>query len=163
MSKTVMSSAVTTALAPVAKAAAAAISAPPMKPVTKVIASRALPIPASDEAELAQLSPAQLLYLRALLKGKNVTAAASEAGVTRQTAYRWQADPRFAAVLSIWSSRALKLTRVQLLALTEEATANVAVAIKNGDLRVSLALLKGVGGLSPKSYEQPEVAEQSAK
>lgn len=158
-----MSHAVTTALAPVMKAAAAAISAPASKSVTKVIASRALPLPASDEAELAQLSPAQLLYLRALLKGKNVSAAASEAGVTRQTAYRWQADPQFAAILSTWSSRALNLTRVQLLALTEEATANVAVAIKKGDMRVSLALLKGVGGLSPKNYEQPADAVQSQK
>ena len=158
-----MSHAVTTALAPVMKAAAAAISAPTATPVTKVIASRALPIPASDEAELAQLSPAQLSYLRALLKGKSVSAAASDAGVSRQTAYRWQADPRFAAVLSTWSSRALNLTRVQLLALTEEATANVSVAIKKGDVRVSLALLKGVGGLSPKNYEQPADAEQSPK
>ncbi len=155
-----MSQAVTTALAPVLKAAAAAISAPSATPVTKVIASRALPIPATDEAELAKLSPAQLVYLRALLKGKSVTAAASDAGVSRQTAYRWQADPQFAAILSTWSSRATKLTRVQLLALTEEATANVAVAIKNGDLRVSLALLKGVGGLSPKSYESPAQSEK---
>ena len=150
-----MSHAVTTALAPIMKAAAASITAPSATPVIKVIASRALPIPANDEAELAQLSPAQLVYLRALMKGKSVTVAASDAGVSRQTAYRWQADPRFAEILSIWSSRAMNLTRVQLLALTEEATTNVAVAIKKGDVRVSLALLKGVGGLSPKNYESP--------
>src|SRR6185437_10739799 len=93
----------------------------------------------------------QLAYLRALISGKTITAAAEEAGVARKTVYRWQSNPRFAAVLNAWRNQAMESARTQLVGLTDEAIETLSVALKkNRDVRVALALLKGVGGLSPK-------------
>ncbi|HEX5241751.1 MAG TPA: helix-turn-helix domain-containing protein, partial [Tepidisphaeraceae bacterium] len=90
-----MSHAVTTALAPMMKAAAVAISAPPKPPASTSPTSLALPANAPDDLECSDLSPPQLAYLRALISGKTITAAAEEAGVARKTVYRWQSNPRF--------------------------------------------------------------------
>lgn len=159
-----MSHAVTTALAPMMKAAATAISAPPKPPASTGEISLALSSDAPDDLEYSDLSPAQLAYLRALISGKTITAAAEEAGVGRKTVYRWQSNPRFAAVLNTWRNQAMESARTQLLGLTDEAIETLSIALKqNRDVRVALALLKGVGGLSPKNYEQPDVASQNAK
>lgn len=159
-----MSHAVTTALAPMIKAAATAISAPPKPPASTGPTSLALPAQSPDDLECSDLSPAQVAYLRALISGKTITAAAEEAGVGRKTVYRWQSNPRFAAVLNAWRNQAMESARTQLLGLTDEAIETLSIALrKNRDVRVALALLKGVGGLSPKNYEQPAVAAQSEK
>ncbi len=159
-----MSHAVTTALAPMMKAAAVAISAPPKPPASTGKTSLALSSDAPDDLECSDLSSAQLAYLRALISGKTITAAAEEAGVARKTVYRWQSNPRFAAVLNGWRKQAMESARTQLVGLTDEAIETLAIALKkNRDVRVALALLKGVGGLSPKNYEQPDGAEQSAQ
>ena len=158
-----MSHAVTTALAPMIKAATAVLSAQTKPPASEGTTSLAPPANAPDDLECADLSPAQLAYLRALISGKTITAAAEEAGVARKTVYRWQSNPRFAAMLNAWRNQAMESARTQLVGLTDEAIETLSIALKNRDVRVALAVLKGVGGLSPKNYEQPVVAVQIQK
>ena len=158
-----MSHAVTTALAPMMKAAAVAISAPAKPPASTGKTSLALSSDAPDDLECSDLSPAQLAYLRALISGKTITAAAEEAGVARKTVYRWESNPRFVAVLNAWRNQAMESARTQLVGLTDEAIETLSIALKKRDVRVALALLKGVGGLSPKNYEQQAVAVQGQK
>src|SRR5436309_1694871 len=45
----------------------------------------------------AALSPRQELAVREIVRGRSVTAAAHAAGVSRQTVYRWMAEPPSAA------------------------------------------------------------------
>lgn len=152
-----MSNAVTTAIAPSLEAASVAISASIQPPAPNVTTSLALPNEAPDDLESSDLSPAQLTYLHALVAGRSITAAAEEAGVTRKTAYRWQSEPHFVAMLNTWRNHTMEAARAQLLALAEQATATVARAIQKGDVRVAMALLKGLGILSPKVSEHASI------
>ena len=157
-----MSNVLTSAAAPILKSASAAISAAVAAPASRVNTALA---PASQppyDLEPADLSPAQIVYLRALGSGKGIAAAAEEAGVTRRTAYRWQADPRFAELLSAWRNQSMESARHQLLTMAEQATAAVSIALKNGDVRVAIALLKGMGILSPKAHERLSLSAPSA-
>ena len=147
-----MSNVLTSAAAPILRSASAAISAAVAAP-PNVNAALAPPRQPPNDLEPADLSPAQIVYLRALGAGKTIAAAAEEAGVTRRTAYRWQADPRFAELLSAWRSQSMESARHQLLTMAEQATVAVSIALQKGDVRVAMALLKGMGILSPKAHE----------
>ncbi|HEX5242720.1 MAG TPA: hypothetical protein VFW23_05605, partial [Tepidisphaeraceae bacterium] len=69
----------------------------------------------------------------------------------------------FAALLNAWRNQAMESARTQLVGLTDEAIETLSIALKNRDVRVALALLKAVGGLAPRNYEQPVSTEQSVK
>ncbi len=94
------------------------------------------------------LSPAQQQALAALLAGRTVTAAATEAGVDRTTIYRWLRDPYRAAF-----RRALELGRrelrqameARLLALASKAADCLEGTLTNGGGKAALALLKALG------------------
>ena len=164
--ETLMSRALTSATAPILDAAATAISACAHASAPNVTTSLAptTPAPATvpEDLEPPDLSPTQLVYLRALSCGLSITAAADQAGVSRKTAYRWQADPRFAQTLSAWRRLAVDSARHQLLAMTEQAMAVVSNSLQKSDVRVAMALLKGTGLLSPKAHEYPPVSAPSA-
>jgi len=166
MEETFMSRALTTATAPILDAAATAISACAHASAPNVTTSLSPPTPppapAPDDLEPPDLSPAQILYLRALGCGLSITAAADEAGVSRKTAYRWQANPRFAQTLFAWRRLAVDSARHKLLAMTEQAMEVVSTSLQKSDVRVAMALLKGTGLLSPKTHEYPPAPAPSA-
>lgn len=161
-----MSRALTTATAPFLEAAATAISACTHASAPNVTTSLAPPTPAPapppDDLEPPDLSPAQVLYLRALGCGLSITAAADHASVNRRTAHRWHADPRFSQVLNAWRRLTVDSARHQLLSMTEQAMEVVATSLQKSDVRVAMALLKGTGLLSPKFHEYPPVSAPSA-
>lgn len=103
----------------------------------------------------ADLTPAQLAALGALLAGQSVTAAAGAASVDRATLYRWLKDPAFAATYNHGRADLWAATENRLLSLADRATAVVESAIDNvGDVKVALAVLRGLGllGGSPPVF-----------
>jgi hypothetical protein len=97
----------------------------------------------------AALTPAQESALAALLSGASVTAAAGVAQVDRTTVHRWLREPVFQAAYNAGRADLLEATTGRLLALADRATALVESAIDDvGDVKVALAVLKGLGVLS---------------
>jgi hypothetical protein len=104
--------------------------------------NRTPPVPAG-------LTPAQDAALAALLMGCPVTAAAETAGVRRETVHAWLREPGFQAAYNAGRADLLEATTGRLLALADRATALVESAIDNaGDVKMALAVLKGLGVLS---------------
>jgi hypothetical protein len=115
----------------------------------------------------AELSPQQLLAVEQLAIGATVTCAAEAAGVSRETVHRWsREDFTFQAALNRARRDLQDAIERRLLAVAERAMANVADAVEDGNLNVSLSLLKGLGvlgGTSPRpgSDDPQELAEQA--
>lgn len=97
----------------------------------------------------APLNAAQDKALAALLAGMTQSEAAKEAGVDRTTIYRWlQSDFAFQARLNAGRRERWDADQVRLAALTSKALATVEKAVEDGDVKASLAVLRG-GGLLP--------------
>jgi hypothetical protein len=76
-----------------------------------------------------------------------VTSAAREAGVARETVHRGSHDPAFQAALNETRADLRSAGRRRLLATAEEATTVVAEPVRQGDVKVALAVLRGLGHL----------------
>jgi len=115
----------------------------------------------------ARLSPQQLLAVEHLAIGATVTRAAEAAGVSRETVHRWTRDDfTFQAALNRARRELQDAIERRLLAVAEKAMANVADAVEDGNLNVSVTLLKGLGVLSgtptrPGSDDPQDLAEQA--
>jgi hypothetical protein len=84
--------------------------------------------------------------------GKSVTEAAAEAGVGRRTLYRWlKEDPKFIAAWNAWRREIGQSARARLLGVAAEAVEAVREAVRKGDGRLALALLKGMGMVSTEA------------
>lgn len=84
-----------------------------------------------------------------LLAGQSITAVAQELGVSRETIHRWQrSDWTFTAALNRGKQELQQAAQSRLLSVWEKAADNLATAIENGDLKASVMLLRGMGGLS---------------
>lgn len=103
-----------------------------------------------------QLDPRQLKVALALLSGSNTSEAAEAGGVDRSTVYRWlKTDFRFVAFVNAGRTATLSQAAAQLDALTDEALGVVRLAVRQGDIQVSLAVLKGRGLLSGAQAQLP--------
>lgn len=115
------------------------------------------------------LSKAQNSVMEALLTGSTVTHAASVAGVARTTVHRWLRDDwAFQAELNRERREIRDAIRSQLLRAAESAVRSVSRAIDEGDLRVAMDVLKGVGFLGSRiqieiGEDDPAVLEEEAK
>jgi phage terminase small subunit len=70
---------------------------------------------------MSDLTTKQRAAIAALLEGQTKTAAATAAGVGRQTVSRWLNEPAFTAALREGSDAAVKLAAVKLAALAVDA------------------------------------------
>jgi hypothetical protein len=99
---------------------------------------------------LAGLSAGQVSAFEVLTTGGTVSAAARAAGKSRETIYQWlSAGHRFAIAYEQWKSSIAETSRTRLLMIGEAATVQVARAIHQGDTRAALAVVKGMGLMSP--------------
>ena len=93
----------------------------------------------------------QRLALQALAAGNSVEDAARIAGISLSTLFRWRKHhPRFIAAWNAWQAESQKTARGLLIAANEHAARTVLRAAQNGDVRASLAVLKGMGTLAPQ-------------
>jgi len=87
--------------------------------------------------------------LEALLSGHTMTIAAIEAGVSRRTVYTWlYDDPSFAVEYNQRRLELIESASQRLLDALEDAVGVVVEAIKNGDTKMAIAILKGAGALN---------------
>ena len=94
----------------------------------------------------ADLAPDRVKALAALGSGSSITDAACAAGVDRTTVHRWlRNDPAFQAAWNSLRRDLLREVEADLQQLVADAIQAVRDALRSGDARVGLALLKGVG------------------
>ena len=112
----------------------------------------AQPVSTSLIPQCEGLSSQQRIAVAALASGQSVAACARSAGVSGATLYRWRTkDPAFIAAVNAWRGQAHDAVRDRLLAMADEAAIAVFAAIRNGDARMAMTLLKGLGAVSPAS------------
>jgi hypothetical protein len=98
------------------------------------------------------LSSQQRIAVAALASGQSIVACAQSAGVSGATLYRWRTkDPAFIAAVNAWRGQAQDAVRDRLLAMADEAAMAVFAAIRNGDAKMGMTLLKCLGAASPIS------------
>jgi hypothetical protein len=82
----------------------------------------------------------------ALAAGRSAIEAAVEAGVSRRTLHRWlREDAAFIAAYNAWRRDATQSARGRMMALTNDAVDSLAAAVRAGDGRLALQLLKSLG------------------
>ena len=90
-----------------------------------------------------ELPPAQIAALDALLSGKTATDAAAAAGVSRGTLYNWLAkDFRFQAALNRGRRDLRQALNCRAEQLAAQAAECVAGAVRQGDVKAALEILK---------------------
>lgn len=78
---------------------------------------------------MSDLTTKQRAAIAALLEGRTQAAAATAAGVGRQTVSRWLSEPAFSAALREGSDGAIRAASARLAALTEQAIAAIAATM----------------------------------
>ena len=119
----------------------------------------------ASEAKALELSSPQQTAMEKMLSGDSLSAAASAAGVTRMTLYRWlNHDPRFQAAYNAWQQEALLGARTKLLALADSAVSTVAHEVQHNG-RLALRVLESLGVLEPPvpGSTDPKEVEQRMK
>ena len=100
----------------------------------------------SHFATLSELEPRQVLAVERLLAGDPVTTAAAAAGVDRSSVHRWlREDAVFRAAYNAARQDLFREVSSRLLGLASDALAAVEAAVRGGDARVAVAVLKGLG------------------
>lgn len=95
------------------------------------------------------LNSKQLIVLEQLVAGATVTKAAEAGSVDRTTVHRWlREDCSFQAAHNAARRELSREVEARLPNLAEAALEAVEGAVKNGDVRAALAVLKGLGALS---------------
>jgi hypothetical protein len=96
------------------------------------------------------MTPTQCRALENLMSGQTVGDAAKGAGVGRRTLQRWlHENAAFAAAYNAWKKDTAEAARGSILALSEPAVRAIAGALEKGDAKTALAVVKGLGLLSP--------------
>ncbi|MDB5175080.1 MAG: Helix-turn-helix of insertion element transposase [Phycisphaerales bacterium] len=109
------------------------------------------------------LSPQQRVAITTLASGESFVAAARAAGVSGPTLYRWRKhDPAFVAALNAWRNQAQDAVRDRLLAMADQAAMTIFGAMRKGDAKMAMTLLKGLGSLSPAT-RGPESADAARR
>jgi hypothetical protein len=113
-----------------------------------------------DDCVAIQLSEAQERVLVELTLGKSICAAATAAGVHRGTVHRWMTDdPLFTAAYHGWQSETRSSAQARFLAMSDLAVDNVCDALRKGDARTSLVVLKALGLLANVKPGSADVEE----
>jgi hypothetical protein len=97
--------------------------------------------------------------IAALAIGRSAIEAAVEAGVSRRTLHRWmREDAAFIAAYNAWRRDATQSARGRMMALTNDAVDALAAAVRKGDGRLALQLLKslGVAATEPEGPVDPK-------
>jgi phage terminase small subunit len=98
----------------------------------------------------------QRLAIEALVAGKNMTAAAQAAGVTRATLWRWMnKDADFQAALNSYKRELFEQVETQAVGLAKLAIEAVEKALREGDAKTGLAVLRGLGMLDGSRIVAP--------
>jgi len=111
------------------------------------------------------LSLRQTAALEPLLSGASITKAAELAHVDRSTVHRWlREDPEFRAALNAAKREFRRELTARLHGLANAALEVVEKAVVNGDARVAIAVLRGIGllpGTAPSigPSDPTEIAE----
>ena len=106
-------------------------------------------MPHNDTDATEPLSSVQLKVLESLVAGESITKAAKTNGVSRETVHRWHRNNfAFRATLNRMKHELQESVDARLLATTSRAAENVAKAVADGDVKVSLHVLRGSGLLS---------------
>ncbi len=94
------------------------------------------------------LTPKQLVVLDQLIVGKTVTKAAEVVGVDRTTVHRWlREDWAFQAAYNAAQRDLRREVEARLPHLVDAALETIQEAVRGGDVRAALAVLKGLGAL----------------
>jgi len=102
-----------------------------------------------DTCVAVQLSEPQERVLVELTLGRSISAAATAAGVHRTTVHRWmREDPLFAAAYHGWQSETRSSAQARFLAMSDLAVDNICDALRKGDTRTSLVVVKAMGLLT---------------
>jgi hypothetical protein len=100
------------------------------------------------------LSRSRELAIESLLSGSTVTAAATAAGVDRTTVHRWLTNADFKREFEFRRVELQSAVRDRLAGLADKAVDVLETALKDGDVKSALTLLRGLGMLN----EEPAVA-----
>jgi hypothetical protein len=134
-----------------------------------ITAKRRGQAPATERDEMlrngTEVKPLQLAVLDQLMAGRSISEAARSADVARSTVHRWlKEDFAFQAELNRLRHELRESVEGALLAAAVRAAQTVVQAVEDGDVSVSIKLLKGVGALSghPNSIgsDDPDVVRQ---
>ena len=99
--------------------------------------------------DVHDLSSRQTRVLSALLAGATITSAAKTAAVDRTTVHRWlREDFAFQAACNRLRRELQRELEARLERAVRAAAETVCAAVEAGDLRASLAVLRGTGVLS---------------
>lgn len=107
-----------------------------------------------------QLNSAQRRTIRALLSQTSIAAAATVAGISERTIYRWLADGVFRQALTEAESQAIDTAARRLVVLAEKALDRIESLVDNADkdetkLRAATAILENMLRLTElRSIEQ---------
>jgi hypothetical protein len=116
------------------------------------------------EATTLSLSPPQRTAIKLLTSGHTLVDAATAAGVSRMTLYRWlKGDAAFSAAFNAWQKDVLDTARGRILALSDLAVTTVARSMSRGDAKTALKILQSVGALDrpkPGSTDPEEIERQ---
>jgi AcrR family transcriptional regulator len=109
------------------------------------------------------LPPEKVGALEMLVQGKTMSETAQAAGVSRRTLHRWlKNDAAFAALYNQWHEELKENCRSRVLMLGGKAAAALEKALEAGDSKAALAVLKGIGVLTPMA-ERPTDEEEVRK
>jgi hypothetical protein len=98
----------------------------------------------------------QRMAIEALVAGKNMTTSAEAAGVTRATLWRWlNKDPEFQAALNSYKREVCEQVETQTVGLAKLAIEAVENALRSGDARTAIAVLRGLGILDGSRLTAP--------
>ena len=99
-------------------------------------------------ALMAPLSGPQRKTIYQLAGGASIQVAAAESRVCRMTVYRWMRDdPDFIAAYNCWKQEVVESAHCRLLELLDEAVDTLQEAVRKGDVKVALAVVRTTGGL----------------
>ncbi len=94
------------------------------------------------------LTGLQLQAIELLLRGETVTAVAATIGVSRETVHRWLKDDLvFVAAINAGKAELQQAATARLIGVWAKAADNVAQAVERGNLKASLIVLRGFGGI----------------
>lgn len=113
------------------------------------------------------LEAKQVVALESLLRGATATEAARVAGVDRRTIFRWlRTDFQFQAAVNRGRRELREAAMMRLERLTDSAVTALERALGQGDSRLALVVLRGLGflnGVAGIGSEDPDALAQEAR
>lgn len=107
-------------------------------------------------ATVAALAQNQIVAIEALMAGQSVSQAAQAAGINRTTLWRWmKGDAEFQACLNSYRLEVIEHVFAQTWRLAPLAIAAVEGALKQGDVKIGIAVLRSLGVMDGTRPELP--------